>query len=43
MLSDEWYGLNYKKGEAVQCDGYTDYHVWSDNNGNPVGIVVDFG
>ena len=42
MLSDKWSGLNFKMGEPVQCDAYTDYHVWSDNDGNPVGIVVDF-
>ena len=30
---------NYKKGDEVKCGTYSDYHIWEDNDGNPVGII----
>lgn len=42
MYSDNWLKQGYNTGDRIEVTNIVDYRIWSDNNGNMIGVTIDF-
>ncbi|NMM63028.1 hypothetical protein HBE96_10005 [Clostridium sp. P21] len=42
MKSDIWLNKGYKKGYETEITQKISYHIWTNQNDEPIGVTIDF-